>query len=114
MAVKVKSAKKDKTTPLVLGDSTKSAPFIHVVSESQTDEEPEEDFEDEEDPLFDMLVEDSGFHMWEALKRVQIFTASSADQQVLLVEGLIRLLMDSPITFSRADALLPNVDIDPS
>ena len=38
------------------------------------------------------LVEDSGFHMWEALKRVQIFTASSADQQVLLVEGLIRLL----------------------
>jgi hypothetical protein len=39
------------------------------------------------------LIEDSGFHMWEALKRVQIFTASSADQQVLLVEGLIRLLM---------------------
>ncbi len=41
-----------------------------------------------------VLVEDSGFHMWEALKRVQIFTASSADQQVLLVEGLIRLLME--------------------
>jgi hypothetical protein len=40
------------------------------------------------------LVEDSGFHMWEALKRVQIFTASSADQQVLLVEGLVRLLME--------------------
>jgi len=40
------------------------------------------------------LVEDSGFHMWEALKRVQIFTASSADQQVLLVEGLIRLLKE--------------------
>jgi len=39
------------------------------------------------------LIEDSGFHMWEALKRVQVFTASSADQQVLLVEGLIRLLM---------------------
>lgn len=38
------------------------------------------------------LMEDSGFHMWEALKRVQIFTASSADQQVLLVEGLIDLL----------------------
>jgi len=40
------------------------------------------------------LVEDSGFHMWEALKRVQIFTASSADQQVLLVDGLIRLLKE--------------------
>ncbi len=40
------------------------------------------------------LIEDSGFHMWEALKRVQIFTGSSADQQVLLVEGLIRLLME--------------------
>lgn len=40
------------------------------------------------------LMEDSGFHMWEALQRVQIFTASSADQQVLLVEGLIRLLME--------------------
>ena len=40
------------------------------------------------------LIEDSGFHMWEALKRVQIFTASSADQQMLLVEGLIRLLME--------------------
>jgi hypothetical protein len=40
------------------------------------------------------LIEDSGFHMWEALKRVQIFTASSADQQALLVEGLIRLLME--------------------
>jgi len=40
------------------------------------------------------LVEDSGFHMWEALKRVQIFTASSADQQVLLVEGLMHLLME--------------------
>ena len=39
------------------------------------------------------LIEDSGFHMWEALRRIQIFTASSADQQVLLVEGLIRLLM---------------------
>jgi len=38
------------------------------------------------------LVEDSGFHMWEALRRVQIFTASSADQQALLVDGLIRLL----------------------
>jgi hypothetical protein len=38
------------------------------------------------------LIEDSGFHLWEALKRVQIFTASSADQQVLLVEGLIKLL----------------------
>jgi len=40
------------------------------------------------------LMEDSGFHMWEALQRVQIFTASSADQQVLLVDGLIRLLME--------------------
>lgn len=40
------------------------------------------------------LMEDSGFHLWEALQRVQIFTASSADQQVLLVEGLIRLLME--------------------
>ena len=40
------------------------------------------------------LIEDSGFSMWEALQRVQIFTASSADQQVLLVEGLIRLLME--------------------
>jgi hypothetical protein len=40
------------------------------------------------------LVEDSGFHMWEALKRVHIFTASSADQQVLLVRGLIKLLME--------------------
>ncbi len=40
------------------------------------------------------LVEDSGFHMWDALKRVQIFTASSADQQVLLVEGLIQLLKE--------------------
>jgi hypothetical protein len=40
------------------------------------------------------LIEDSGFHMWEALKRVQIFTASSADQQALLVDGLIRLLME--------------------
>ena len=39
------------------------------------------------------LIEDSGFHMWEALRRVQIFTASSADQQALLVEGLIKLLM---------------------
>ncbi|MCB2171593.1 hypothetical protein KQH65_02515, partial [archaeon] len=40
------------------------------------------------------LMEDSGYHLWEALQRVQIFTASSADQQVLLVEGLIRLLME--------------------
>jgi hypothetical protein len=40
------------------------------------------------------LIEDSGFHMWEALKRVQIFTASSADQQMLLVEGLIKLLAE--------------------
>ena len=40
------------------------------------------------------LIEDSGFSMWEALKRVQIFTASSADQQVLLVDGLIKLLME--------------------
>jgi hypothetical protein len=38
------------------------------------------------------LIEDSGFYMWEALKRVYIFTASSADQQVLLVESLINLL----------------------
>jgi hypothetical protein len=38
------------------------------------------------------LIEDSGFHMWEALKRVQIFTASSADQQVLLIKGLTKLL----------------------
>ena len=39
------------------------------------------------------LIEDSGFHMWEALKRVQMFTASSADQQILLIEGLTKLLM---------------------
>ncbi len=38
------------------------------------------------------LIEDSGFYMWEALKRVHIFTASSADQQALLVDGLIKLL----------------------
>jgi hypothetical protein len=40
------------------------------------------------------LMEDSGFHKWEALRRVQIFTASSADQQALLVDGLIKLLED--------------------
>lgn len=38
------------------------------------------------------LMEDSGFHKWEAMRRLQIFTASSADQQALLVDGLIRLL----------------------
>jgi RecA/RadA recombinase len=38
------------------------------------------------------LLEDSGFHKKEAMKRLQIFTASSADQQVLLVDGLIKLL----------------------
>lgn len=40
------------------------------------------------------LIEDSGFHMWEALKRVQIFTASSADQQALLVQSLIDLVSE--------------------
>ena len=40
------------------------------------------------------LIEDSGFYMWEALKRVYIFTASSADQQVLLVDSLISLLVN--------------------
>lgn len=38
------------------------------------------------------LVEDSGFHMWEALSRVRIFTASSADQQALLINELMDLL----------------------
>ena len=38
------------------------------------------------------LIEDSGFHMWEALKRIQIFTASSADQQAILVQSLIDLV----------------------
>jgi hypothetical protein len=38
------------------------------------------------------LVEDAGFQMWEAMQRIQIFTASSADQQTLLVEELIKLL----------------------
>jgi hypothetical protein len=38
------------------------------------------------------LVEDSGFHMWEAMKRIQIFTASSADQQTLLVRELLKFL----------------------
>ena len=39
------------------------------------------------------LVEDSGFHMWEAMKRIQILTASSADQQTLLVKELLKLLV---------------------
>jgi hypothetical protein len=38
------------------------------------------------------LVEDSGFQMCEAMQRIQIFTASSADQQTLLVEELMKLL----------------------
>lgn len=38
------------------------------------------------------LIEDSGFHMWEALRRIQIFTASSADQQALLVDKLREFL----------------------
>lgn len=40
------------------------------------------------------LIEDSGYHMWEALKRVWIFTASSADQQLLLVDSLTSLLIE--------------------
>jgi len=38
------------------------------------------------------LAEDSGYHMEEALRRVQIFTASSADQQAFLVHRLADLL----------------------
>ena len=40
------------------------------------------------------LIEDSGFHMWEALRRVWIFTASSADQQLLLIDSLTSLLLE--------------------
>jgi hypothetical protein len=39
------------------------------------------------------LAEDCGFHIWEAMRRVRIFTASSADQQALLtgeLEGFLR------------------------
>jgi hypothetical protein len=38
------------------------------------------------------LIESSGFHMEEALQRIYFFTASSADQQGLLVEELERLI----------------------
>jgi KaiC/GvpD/RAD55 family RecA-like ATPase len=38
------------------------------------------------------LVEDSGFYMEEAFQRLIIFTASSADQQALLVNELLKLL----------------------
>jgi hypothetical protein len=39
------------------------------------------------------LFDDSGYHMWEAMKRVWIFTASSADQQMLLIDSLTCLLL---------------------
>ena len=60
--VVVKSAKKGEKSPLVLEDPAKSVPFMRVVSEPKVDEESEEDFEldEEEDLLFNMLVEDSG------------------------------------------------------
>jgi len=38
------------------------------------------------------LVESSGYEMEEALRRVRILTASSADQQALLVEELLKIL----------------------
>lgn len=42
------------------------------------------------------LAEDSGFQVWEALRRVRVFTASSADQQAQLSAELERLLRDEP------------------
>lgn len=38
------------------------------------------------------LAEESGFHIWESMKRLRMFTASSADQQALLAEELEQFL----------------------
>jgi hypothetical protein len=38
------------------------------------------------------LLEDSGYQMWEALRRVQVFTASSADQQANMIHDLLGFL----------------------
>jgi RecA/RadA recombinase len=38
------------------------------------------------------LAEESGFHIWESMKRLRMFTASSADQQALLAEELDEFL----------------------
>ncbi len=40
------------------------------------------------------LLEDSGYHMWEALRRVQIFTANSADQQTNMIQDLLNYLQN--------------------
>ena len=42
------------------------------------------------------LVEESGFEVEEALRRVRILTASSADQQALLVGELTKILEEEP------------------
>ena len=42
------------------------------------------------------LIEDSGYGMEEALRRIQILTASSADQQALLIDELIGVLEREP------------------
>ena len=40
------------------------------------------------------LLEDHGYQMWEALRRVQVFTASSADQQYNMMQDLLGYLRD--------------------